>query len=68
MKIAFLMIINIYRILISPVLPKACRFYPSCSEYAVSSLKKYNASKAMRMIAGRIIRCSSFSKGGIDYT
>ncbi|MHC0449011.1 membrane protein insertion efficiency factor YidD [Candidatus Lariskella endosymbiont of Hedychridium roseum] len=61
------MIINIYRILISPVLPKACRFYPSCSEYAVSALKKYNSSKAMHMIAVRIIRCSSFSKGGIDY-
>lgn len=43
-----------------------CRFYPSCSDYAIESLEKYGLIKGLLKSIWRIIRCNPFSKGGID--
>lgn len=62
----FILIINVYRKYISPLKPPTCRFYPTCSEYAILSLKKYGLFKGLFRTVWRILRCNPFSKGGID--
>ncbi len=67
MKNKFLIsILRKYQLFISPFLGKHCRFYPSCSEYSILALKKYNKRKAVFLILKRILRCHPFSKGGVD--
>jgi len=44
-----------------------CKFYPSCSDYAIESIKKYGVVKGSAKSVARILRCSPFSKGGIDH-
>lgn len=60
-------LINFYRRFISPLKPASCRFYPTCSEYAILAIKKYGALKGGFKAMWRILRCNPFSKGGIDY-
>lgn len=58
--------IKMYQLLISPLFPPKCIYYPSCSSYCIESLKKHGP--IMGLIYGllRILRCSPFFKGGID--
>lgn len=44
-----------------------CRFYPSCSDYAVEALKKHGALKGLYLIIMRLLRCHPYSKGGFDF-
>ncbi len=66
-KKMFIGFIGFYRRFVSPVLPKSCRYYPTCSEYAILSVKKYGVFKGSLKAFWRILRCNPFSKGGIDY-
>ncbi len=59
-------IIKCYQLFISPLLPAACRYYPTCSEYCSQAVKKYGATKGIYMGLKRIIRCHPFHKGGFD--
>lgn len=59
-------IIWLYKKTISPLLPPACRFYPTCSEYAVQALKKHGLIKGLALSIWRILRCNPFCKGGYD--
>jgi uncharacterized protein len=59
-------LIKIYKFVISPILPSSCRFYPSCSEYAVEALKKYGIAKGTWLTLKRIARCHPLSAGGHD--
>jgi len=61
-----LFIIGIYRKAISPVLPKVCRFTPSCSEYGWQAFSTYPFLKAFWLTVSRICRCHPFHKGGFD--
>ncbi|MDZ7314546.1 MAG: membrane protein insertion efficiency factor YidD [candidate division KSB1 bacterium] len=63
---AIIFFIKLYKLLISPLLPHSCRYYPSCSTYAVEALKKYGLFKGTVKATYRIIRCNPFSKGGYD--
>ena len=67
MKSVLLLIIKGYQRFISPLKKPCCRFYPSCSEYAVLAIKKYGAVRGTFKACWRILRCNPFSKGGIDY-
>jgi uncharacterized protein len=58
--------IRLYQKYISPLLPPSCRFYPTCSEYAVQALDKYGVIKGTFKAAYRILRCNPFNKGGYD--
>ena len=59
-------LIGVYRRFVSPALPPACRFVPSCSEYGYEAIAKYGIIKGGRLAAWRILRCNPFSRGGYD--
>ncbi len=60
-------IITLYRKYISPLYSPRCKFYPTCSMYAVQAYKRYGFFKATALIIIRILKCNPFSGGGIDY-
>jgi putative membrane protein insertion efficiency factor len=66
MKFLVLDLLGFYKAVISPFLPPACRFEPSCSEYARQAVEKYGAVKGTWMGVKRILRCQPFCKGGHD--
>jgi putative membrane protein insertion efficiency factor len=59
--------IRFYRRYISPLKPPTCRFYPTCSEYALQAIDKYGPVKGGWLAAKRIARCHPFHPGGIDH-
>lgn len=58
--------IRFYRKFISPLKPPTCRFYPSCSIYALEAIEKHGAAKGTVMAAARIAKCHPFHPGGYD--
>ena len=63
---SFLTLIIIYKRCISPLFPSCCRFYPTCSDYAIIALKEHNVFKALVLIFKRIIRCRPGGPYGCD--
>jgi putative membrane protein insertion efficiency factor len=61
-----LLAVNAYRRFISPLLPPSCRFYPSCSAYAVEALTVHGAIRGTWLTARRLLRCGPWHPGGID--
>ncbi|MBN1946344.1 MAG: membrane protein insertion efficiency factor YidD [Bradymonadales bacterium] len=55
-----------YQRWLSPVLPPACRFTPSCSQYAIEALEMFGAVRGLWMSLGRVLRCHPFHPGGFD--
>jgi uncharacterized protein len=66
LKKVIIFLIKLYKRFISPLLPNSCRFYPTCSQYAIDSIKKYGVFKGGVKAAYRIIRCNPFNRGGYD--
>ena len=67
MKRVLLALIRFYRRELSPRKSKpCCRYFPTCSQYAVTAIERYGALKGTRLAAWRILRCNPFSKGGYD--
>ncbi len=66
MKTIVIVLIRFYRYFISPVLPGSCRFYPSCSEYALEAVGRYGAVKGTYLALRRVARCNPFHPGGFD--
>lgn len=60
------LLIRLYQWLVSPLLPPACRFYPSCSAYAVTALERHGALRGSYLTVRRLCRCHPFNPGGID--
>jgi len=60
------LIVRSYRMLVSPLLPPACRFYPSCSEYAEEAFGRHGALRGSWLTASRICRCGPWHDGGYD--
>ncbi len=58
--------IRIYRFLISPMLPPRCRFYPSCSAYALEALSRHGALRGGWLATRRLCRCHPWNPGGVD--
>ena len=67
MKKLLIAIIAFYQKRISPLKKPCCRFYPSCSQYAIMAIEKYGALRGGLKAIWRILRCNPLSKGGIDY-
>ena len=61
-----LSLVRIYRALISPSLPRACRFEPSCAAYAEEAIARKPLSRALWLILSRISKCHPFHPGGCD--
>ena len=55
-----------YRRCVSPLLPRACRFYPSCSEYASEAIARHGVARGGVLSARRLARCHPWCEGGID--
>lgn len=66
MKRLVLLFIRFYQRFISPGLPPACRFYPTCSEYGYEAIERYGIIKGGIMAVRRIARCHPFHPGGYD--
>lgn len=62
----FIVIIKLYQIVISPLLPPLCRFYPSCSRYAEEALRKHGIAIGLYLSVRRLLRCHPFCDGGYD--
>jgi len=58
--------LEIYKRWISPLLPRACRYEPSCSEYARDAVELHGARRGSGMALLRLLRCNPFSRGGFD--
>lgn len=66
MKRLLLAFVRFYRAAVSPFRPACCRYYPTCSQYALEALEKYGALKGGFLALRRILRCNPFHKGGYD--
>jgi putative membrane protein insertion efficiency factor len=66
MRKIFVKPIEVYRRFVSPMLPPSCRYWPSCSEYALQAIQKHGVLKGGLLGAWRVIRCNPWSRGGID--
>lgn len=66
MKSIAIIMIKLYQKIISPLKPRTCRFYPTCSEYSIQALKKYGFIKGSYKSIKRILRCNPFNPGGYD--
>ncbi|MHC4393713.1 MAG: membrane protein insertion efficiency factor YidD [Planctomycetota bacterium] len=64
---ALLWVLRGYKRWLSPLLPRSCRFEPTCSDYARLAIVKYGALRGVFKAAGRILRCHPFHPGGVDY-
>jgi uncharacterized protein len=65
-KRLLLALLAAYQRRISPALPRRCRYEPTCSAYAVESVKRYGAARGALLAAWRLLRCNPFSHGGFD--
>jgi putative membrane protein insertion efficiency factor len=59
-------LVRAYRWFVSPLLPQACRFYPSCSEYAEQALARHGVCRGSWLAARRVCRCGPWHAGGYD--
>jgi putative membrane protein insertion efficiency factor len=66
MKILLIWLIKGYRFFISPLLPPACRFQPTCSMYAIQAIERFGVFRGSWMAIMRILRCHPFHPGGYD--
>lgn len=66
MKTAAIALLRFYQWAISPWLPPACRYAPTCSEYAIQAMNKYGALRGGWMAVRRLARCHPFHAGGFD--
>ena len=61
-----LWLVRFYRYFLSPLLPPACRFYPSCSVYAEEALSQHGAIRGGWLATKRLCRCNPWNRGGVD--
>ncbi len=60
------LLVKLYRRLLSPLLPRACRFHPTCSAYALEALARHGAARGTWLTLQRLGRCHPFHPGGLD--
>ena len=60
-------LVRAYQLLISPLTPPSCRYYPSCSAYAVTALERFGPLKGTYLAVWRLLRCNPWSLGGVDH-
>lgn len=63
---AAIALIKGYQRFISPLMPRACRYYPSCSEYGALAIGRYGLLKGLGLAFMRLVRCHPFARGGHD--
>jgi putative membrane protein insertion efficiency factor len=58
--------LRLYQLCLSPLLPSACRFYPTCSQYMMQAVEKHGVLRGVWMGTKRLAKCHPFHAGGID--
>lgn len=66
MRIIVVKMIRFYQLFVSPLTPSSCRFYPTCSHYAVEAVSKFGVIRGVWMSVKRISRCGPWHPGGYD--
>jgi len=66
MRQAVIAVLRLYKRILSPILPSACRFHPTCSEYMQEAVEKYGAARGVALGLRRLLRCHPFHAGGFD--
>jgi putative membrane protein insertion efficiency factor len=66
MTTVLLGLLGAYRWLLSPLLPPACRYVPTCSEYAMDAIERYGPLRGGAKAVGRVLRCHPLGRGGYD--
>jgi uncharacterized protein len=65
-KRTLLLLVGAYKVFLSPFLGGACKFYPSCSNYAYEAIARHGAWRGTLLALKRLLRCRPFTKGGFD--
>jgi len=63
---AVVSLLRFYKLAVSPWLPAACRFHPTCSEYMSEAVRRYGVRRGVWMGLKRLLRCHPFHEGGFD--
>ena len=66
MRFILILPIKLYQKYISPLFAPRCKYYPSCSNYAITAIRRYGI-RGIGMAAWRLVRCNPWSHGGVDY-
>jgi uncharacterized protein len=66
LKKLFIIPVRIYQLMISPLIPGACRFHPTCSQYMIDAIKKHGVIKGSALGVKRISKCHPFGGSGYD--
>jgi putative membrane protein insertion efficiency factor len=62
----FIAPITLYRRFISPLIAPRCRYYPTCSSYAVEAIRRFGVLRGVVLAGWRLLRCNPLSRGGFD--
>jgi putative membrane protein insertion efficiency factor len=65
-RAAAILPIKLYQWLVSPLLGQRCKYYPSCSEYAVQAIQRFGILRGLVLAGWRLLRCNPWSHGGLD--
>lgn len=60
-------LVRAYQLVVSPWVSVSCKYYPSCSAYALEAVRTHGAIRGVRMAAWRLLRCNPWSSGGVDH-
>lgn len=63
---ALLALVRIYQLTLSPLFRPACRFWPSCSDYAAEAIQRHGVARGTRLALSRLTRCHPWRAGGLD--
>ena len=66
MSKALVLLIKVYQYTLSPLLGQRCKYYPSCSNYAIGALREHGGLHGLGLAGWRLLRCNPFSNGGYD--
>jgi putative membrane protein insertion efficiency factor len=67
MRAALIAPIRAYQRVVSPLLPRRCKYHPTCSQYAVDAIREFGMARGVVLAGWRLLRCNPWSHGGVDY-
>ena len=59
--------VRFYQRFVSPAIPQRCKYHPSCSQYAVTAIRRYGILRGLVLSGWRVLRCNPWSHGGVDF-